>query len=306
MDYLTIAEHVLAAIGGLALVNGGVKKLSRNKKPQNINYIGRIYLRGPILSYSISSSLPGNKRHITPENVKKHLDSALEAKVKGLMVMIDSPGGAVVPSEKIASYIKDIQVPTVAVVDSVAASGGYWIASACDQIVANRFSMIGSIGVIMSHLNIQELSEKYGVKHNVIKSGKFKDMGNMFRNLTDEEKDILQKQINLVYESFVKEVAENRRLGVEELRKIANGLVYHGDFALKQGLVDLIGGEDEAINIIEEMGKFKHDRVVDYKDREEGLLGKLLKITSISPYDSGRAIAQGLMDELAEYKIKLE
>jgi len=170
--------------------------------------------------------------------------------VKAIILRIDSPGGGVGPSQEIHREILKVKEKKkiVTSMGSVAASGGYYIACASDLIVANPGTITGSIGVIMEFTNIEELFKKIGIKGVVVKSGELKDIGSPFREMTPEEKRIIQEVIDNVHQQFIKAVAEGRKLDRSKVTQIADGRIMTGEQAKQLGLVDEIGNLDDAIN----------------------------------------------------------
>jgi protease-4 len=176
--------------------------------------------------------------------------------IKAVVVRIDSPGGGVAASQEIYHAILELRTekPVVASFGGVAASGGYYIASACDAIVANPGSLTGSIGVIMEMGNVQELLQKIGVQAEVLKAGTYKDMGSPVRPLTDEERAILQQMIDSVHTQFITAVASGRKMDEAKVRALADGRIYSGEQAHALGLVDSLGGLRDAITMAGERG----------------------------------------------------
>jgi protease-4 len=176
--------------------------------------------------------------------------------VKAVVVRVDSPGGGVAASQEIYHAITELRgkKPVIASLGGVAASGGYYVASACDAIVANPGSLTGSIGVIMEMGNVQELLQKIGVQAEVLKAGAFKDMGSPVRPLTDEERAIFQQMIDSVHTQFITAVADGRKMDTEKVRALADGRIYSGEQAQTLGLVDKLGGLREAIDMAAERG----------------------------------------------------
>jgi protease-4 len=170
--------------------------------------------------------------------------------VKAIILRIDSPGGGVGPSQEIHREILKVKEKKkiVTSMGSVAASGGYYIACASDLIVANPGTITGSIGVIMEFTNIEELFKKIGIKGVVLKSGELKDIGSPFREMTHEEKRIIQEVIDNVHQQFIKAVAEGRKLDRSKVTQIADGRIMTGEQAKQLGLVDQIGNLDDAID----------------------------------------------------------
>lgn len=179
--------------------------------------------------------------------------------IKAIVLRVESPGGAVVPAQEIYEEIKrTIKFkPVVVSMGSVAASGGYYISCPATKIVANPGTLTGSIGVLIEIPNIKGLLDKVGVKTEVIKSGKYKDITSPFKSLQNEEKEILQKLTNDIHEQFIKAVSEGRKIPIEQVRKIADGRVFTGLKAKELGLVDEIGDLDHAIKIAAQLAKIK-------------------------------------------------
>jgi len=170
-----------------------------------------------------------------------------DPRIKAIVLRINSPGGEVVPCQEIHQQIKGMNKPTVASFGTVAASGGYYIACACDKIIADPGSITGSISVLMEFLNLTELTKKIGVKFEVVKSRKHKDIGSPFREMTEEEKKLLKGVVDDVYEQFVDAVVEGRKLPRNEILQIADGRIFSGRQAKNLGLVDEIGTLQDAI-----------------------------------------------------------
>lgn len=176
--------------------------------------------------------------------------------IKAVVVRVESPGGGVAPSQEIYAAIlklRDVK-PVVASFGGVAASGGYYIASACDAIVANPGTITGSIGVIMELGNLEGLLEKVGVVPQTVKSGAYKDMGSPTRAVTEEERRLFQEMIDSVHTQFVEAVAGGRDMDAARVRELADGRIYSGEQAHEAGLVDALGGLEDAIAMAGERG----------------------------------------------------
>jgi protease-4 len=173
--------------------------------------------------------------------------------IRAILIRIDSPGGAVVPSQEIYDQVRKIRAEgrqkIVVSMGSVAASGGYYIASASDRIVANPGTLTGSIGVILEMPNFEELMKKIGVDNTVVKSGAHKDLISPFRKLGDEERAILQRVMDDVHDQFIQAVADGRGLDKDVVTAIADGQVFTGRQAKDRGLVDEIGSFEDAVSI---------------------------------------------------------
>ncbi|HEU4335110.1 MAG TPA: signal peptide peptidase SppA [Candidatus Eisenbacteria bacterium] len=176
--------------------------------------------------------------------------------VKAVVVRLDSPGGGVAASQEIYDAVRRIRdggKPVIASMGGVAASGAYYVACAADSIVANPGTLTGSIGVIMSFPNTEELFRKVGLRFETIKTGKFKDVGSMWRPMTDEERALLQGVLANVYDQFVEAIVDGRGMAREEILPYADGRIFSGDQAAEYGFVDRLGSLDDAIEMAGEM-----------------------------------------------------
>jgi protease-4 len=175
--------------------------------------------------------------------------------VKAIILRIDSPGGGVGPSQEIHREIlkSKSKKKVVTSMGSVAASGGYYIACASDLIVANPGTITGSIGVLMQFSNFEELLKKIGIKGMVLKSGEHKDIGSPFREMTPEEKRIMQEVLDNVHQQFIQAVAEGRKLDYSKVVQIADGRILTGEQAKNFGLVDKMGNLQDTIDITAKM-----------------------------------------------------
>ena len=229
------------------------------------------------------------------EELREHRENK---SVKAIMLRIDSPGGAVAPSQEIYTEVLNIRdegkKKIVTSMGSVAASGGYYIASASDRIVANPGSVTGSIGVIIELANVSGLMKKVGVESVVIKSGKFKDVGSLFRTMTPEERELLQGVIDDTYDQFVDAVAAGRGINKEDLLPIADGRVFTGRQAKKLGLVDDLGSMQDAIKITADIAGIKGEPDIIQKKKKFSILERVLKNSSLAGLiDNGKKIAAG-------------
>jgi protease-4 len=191
--------------------------------------------------------------------------------VKAIVVRVDSPGGAVAPTPEVFEEIQRAKKkkPFVASMGSTAASGGYYIASACDEILANPGTLTGSIGVIMQLSNVEELLKKIGVKGYNVKSGVNKDLGSPFQTLTPEGREILQSLVDNVHSQFVVAVATARGMDEGRVRKLADGRVYSGAQAKELGLVDQLGTLEDAIELAAKRAGIAAEPAVYYSRPEQ-------------------------------------
>jgi len=198
------------------------------------------------------------------------LDAAAEdPRVKAVVLRINSPGGGVTASDlmyqEILAFRKKTGRPVVAMMLDVAASGGYYIACACDEIVAHPTTVTGSIGVVMMTFSLNGALEKLYIKTHTMKSGPLKDAGSPFRDMTDEDRKIFQGLIDTFYQRFLEVVASGRtKLTPEQIKTLADGRVYSAGDALKHGLVDRLGSLRDAVAVAKEKCGAKAVRVVMY------------------------------------------
>lgn len=188
--------------------------------------------------------------------------------VRSLVLRINSPGGSAAGSQEIYHQVLRVRKDGKKVIVSmgdVAASGGYYIAAAADRIYADPATLTGSIGVIFQTADIHELLEKLGVDMNTIKSGKHKDIGSFSRSMTPEERAILQRVIDDVFDQFVSDVSSGRNIPKKKVLAMADGRIYTGRQAVELGLVDRIGGLQDAMKAAARDAGIKGDfSVVEY------------------------------------------
>ena len=195
---------------------------------------------------------------------------AKDNSVKAIVLRINSPGGAVAPSQEIYEEVKRTAAKKKVVVSmgAIAASGGYYIASAATRIIADPGTLTGSIGVIMELPNVEGLMNKIGLKTVIIKSGKNKDMGTPFREMKPAERKILQNVMDNVHDQFIRAVAAGRKMKIEDVRKLADGRIFTGEQALKNGLIDQLGTLDDAVRTAARMAGISGEpQVVEKTDK---------------------------------------
>ncbi len=194
--------------------------------------------------------------------------------LKALILRIDSPGGAVSPSQEIYQAVLRVKEKKKVIVSmgTVAASGGYYIAAAADKIVALPGTITGSIGVLMDYANIEQLLSFLKVRAEVLKSGKMKDVGSPLRELTPEDRAYLQNILEDMHRQFKEAVAKGRNLPIEEVDKLADGRVFTGEQAKGLKLVDELGGQQRAVDLAKEMLGWTEDPELHYpKKKKPGL-----------------------------------
>ena len=213
-----------------------------------------------------------------------------DASIRGVILDINSPGGAVGATKLIYDEVRKLKKskypkPVVAIISDIAASGGYYIASAADKILAYEGSVVGSIGVISMHINLSALLERYGIQVTVIKSGRYKDASYPFRSMTAEELGMRQSMQKDAYNQFIKDVADGRKVRFSDVQtKWAEGRIFSGKQAERERLIDDFGGRDKAMDIIKEALKTDQDLPILEPERNilEEFLGSLLSLSGRS------------------------
>jgi len=192
--------------------------------------------------------------------------------VKGVILHINSPGGGVAPSQEIYEAVMELRKRkrVLASMSSVAASGGYLIACAGEKIIANPGTLTGSVSAVMYFTNAEELMKKVGVKASVIKSGKYKDIGSPIREMTEEEKILLQGLVDDIYDQFLDVVTRHRHISGEALKMIADGRIFTGRQAKQLGLVDDLGDKQYAVRMLAKMVGIQGDPDVVYPQKKYG------------------------------------
>jgi protease-4 len=221
-----------------------------------------------------------------PEYVLDQLDQAVaDTSVKSILLRIDSPGGTVAASQEIMLGVRRAREtkPVVTSVGDVCASGAYMVASQSDEIIVSPGSTVGSIGVIISVANIEELLSKVGVEFTTLTQGEFKDAGSMYRSLTATETAMLNEQMSLIQDQFVADVASGRGMSEADVRELATGWAWLGSEALELGLVDSIGNYNDAVDRAAELGGIEGEPYLvnyEYVDPLAGFYRSLLGVVS--------------------------
>jgi protease-4 len=206
--------------------------------------------------------------------------------VRAVVLRINSPGGVVAPTQEIFTAVRrlrEAKKPVVASLGSVAASGGYYVAVAADRIYASPGTLTGSIGVVMQLANLEGLLKKVGVEYVVVKAGAYKDVGNMARAMTPEERRILQSLLDDVYDQFISAVAEGRGLDPQAVRAFAEGRIYSGRQAQSLKMVDDLGGLEDAIEAAAKMAGLPAKPKVIYPRRRFSLRELLRNELGLGP-----------------------
>lgn len=202
------------------------------------------------------------------QQVIDHLQQAEEnPDVKAVVLYVDSPGGSVFASDEIYLQIKEMSKPIITSMNSLAASGGYFVSAPTDEIWASPHTLTCSIGVIFQFPNVEEFAEEYGVTWVTVTSGKFKDLGNPFKEFTADDEALMQTIVDEAYDEFVRIVVEGREMSEEEVRAVADGRICTGKQAQAAGLVDELGYLPDVIDRAAELGGISGEpRLIEYND----------------------------------------
>jgi protease-4 len=264
---------VLAILAGIALLLGValvviLKVFTHPSTPLFSEKIGVIQIEGRI----------SDSRVTTSQLVKFKKDKGIRA----IILRINSPGGGVGATQEIyREVLKTAKTKKViASMSGVAASGGYYIASAADKIVANPGTITGSIGVLMEFIRLEDLLNKIGVNLEVLKSGEFKDIGSPHRKLTARERELINALVADIQRQFVEDVATGRNLSVEEVQEIADGRIFSGAQAKELGLVDVLGNFQDTVEIAKDMAGIKGEVALVYSKGGKLTLWDLLLETA--------------------------
>lgn len=293
----TSTRTILLIIGGVLLFTFVILPLFFTLfDGSTIGNVAIIPLDGAIMVHS--GQVFGGEAVVSSSDIIGFIQEAEQnPQIKAIILVINSPGGSAVASDEIAASVKNAEKPVVALIREVGASGGYWVASAADYVVANRMSITGSIGVISSYLEFSGLLNDYNITYQRMIAGKYKDLGTPFKGLAADERNILQEKLNLIHGYFIEGVAENRGLDVNSVRKIATGEFYLGIEALKLGLVDELGDMATAEYYLRSNYGLESVEPVIYQ-RELGFLDLLASVFADFSFDVGRGFASwALQDE---------
>ena len=216
---------------------------------QNCNVTG-INLHGFLTTYippHADNDTSFNYDSVSSENIISSIMTANDdPKIKSIIVEVDSTGGIAEAGSEVAETIKNSKKPVVAFIRSQGDSSAYWAISGADRIFASRNSDVGSIGITRSFLDNSKKDQKDGYTFNQLNSGKYKDSGSLDKVLTDDEKSLFMRDITIMYNNFIDDVATNRKLPIDKVKAIADGSTVLGEQAKQDGLIDEIGGFNEA------------------------------------------------------------
>jgi len=217
-----------------------------------------------------------------------------DRRIKAILLRVDSPGGGVGPSQEIYREIrKTVETKkVVASLGSLAASGGFYVASAADKIVANPGTLAGSIGVIMEFVQVEELLKKIGVSVEVLKTGEFKDIGSFHRKLTERDREMIRTLVFDVQRQFIDAVAQGRNLPAEKVREIADGRILSGSQCKDLGLVDQLGNFEDAVELAKALTGIKGEVTLVYPKKPRG------KWWNLFLQDTSQAVTKAVRDAL--------
>ena len=257
-----------------------------------------ISIKGTIVSSSSNGIF--NEQQATSTGVISYLNKAKnDNTIKAVILEINSPGGEALASREIVEAVKGMNKPVVAWIRDVGASGAYWVASASDSIIADELSVTGSIGVLGSYLQFEGLMNKYGITYERLVGGRYKDLGSSYKELSTEEREILQKKINTIHRIFSDDVSKNRK---KDLSKFSNGEFFLGIEAKEIGLIDHLGGKEKAIEVSKELASIEKARTVVFKERKS-FFSSIDKYFTKYSYFIGKGISDGFLVKNEEFVI---
>lgn len=265
-----LALSILSVILGITGIG-----ISSRKSPYNAAESGSLLVTGRSGVAVLNLSGVIHEGHSSGDSVGAddfiaELKEAEESpQVRAVILSVNSPGGSVGATKRIYTEVLELRKkkPVISVISEIAASGGYYIASASDKIFAFDSSLIGSIGVISFHGNISELLNRYGIKIHVLKAGKYKDASYPFREQTDDEKKMMGEIMDVSYRQFISDVAEGRKKSVKDVEEWAEGRIFSGSRAKTFQMIDNIGGMDEAVQELKLMLKTTDDLPLFYRQK---------------------------------------
>ena len=247
----------------LSIIGSFLNKIIKNK---NIVNIGIVDIEGTILE--------------SREIVETLNDFNKNNEINEIIVRINSPGGAVAPSQEIFEAVNKISLedkkPIIASISSTGASGGYYIAIGADKIMANSGSIVGSIGVIISFPIAKSLLDKVGLKFETFASGEYKDSGSPYRDVNLNDQDYFKEIVNDMHNQFITEVSKQRNISIKKIEALSNGKIYTGKMAYENNLIDTLGTFEDALILTKNMANIKGEINLIYPDKDEPFLYDLI------------------------------
>ncbi|MFP4424463.1 MAG: signal peptide peptidase SppA [Candidatus Woesearchaeota archaeon] len=288
-----IVVLVLFVLGFFSIIAASILGLMLSPGSAIGGNVALIPIKGEIVSEKVSSF--GSNSISSPELVDMIDKASQDDSLKAIVLEINSPGGSPVASDEITEAIKKANKTTIAWIRELGASGGYYIASGCDTIVAHPMALTGSIGVVGSYLEFAGFLQDYNVTYRRLVAGKYKDMGSPFKEMSEEEKDRYQHLLDTIHDMFIEEVATNRNLSTENVEEIATGEVLLGIDAKDKGLVDVLGSEDEVRGTLEK----ELNETITFRKYQQKMtfLQALSAATSSNSYWIGKGIGSTFKQE---------
>ena len=270
-------------------------------KDKSGNIVAVYYAFGGIVD--MANNMSGDPSIVGDKVIQDLRELKEDEDVKAVVLRVNSPGGSAYASEQIWKAVKDLKAekPVIVSMGDYAASGGYYISSIADTIVAEPTTLTGSIGIFGMVPNAKQLADKLGVHTDVVKTNKFSDFGNLMRPFTAEEKAIMQNMVNEGYETFVGRCSEGRNMTTDEIKAIAEGRVWTGEMALKLGLVDVLGGLDTALDIAVKKAGVENYTLVSYPAKKS-FLDIVMNAGNIGNYVESQIMKNKLGNFYEEFK----
>jgi protease-4 len=294
IEYPTTLTDLLGVVLVVLLALVGVRIAGNAARSALPGYnVAEVAVEGPI-SRDGGGGLGRGPLGATADDIVEQIERADDDRAAdALLLKLNTPGGEIVPSQDIRLAAERFDGPTVAYATDVCASGGYEIASGCDELWAREGSLVGSIGVIGSRVNAADLADRLGVEYEQLTAGEYKDAGTPLKEMTEDERDYLQNLIDDYYDQFVEGVVEGRDLDAETVRD-TEARVYLGRQAAELGLVDELGTREAVVEELET--RLGTDVTVEEFAPSRGLAGRLQSGTQRVAYALGAGVAGTLTD----------
>lgn len=266
--------------------------------------VAEVAVEGPITRDGAPGPVPGGGVGTPADDIVDRVRAADDdGGADALLVKLNTPGGEILPSEEIRRAVAEFDGPTVAYATDVCASGGYWIATGCDELWANDVSVVGSIGVIGSSVNVAELADRLGVSYERFAAGKYKDAGTALKDISEDERDYLQGIVDDYYEDFVERVAAGRGMDPETVRD-TEARVYLGEDAFELGLVDRLGTRDDVEDRVATLLDVEEVNVREFTPRR-GVTSRLRGGAAHAAYAFGAGVASAFdPDDAADFRFR--
>jgi len=289
-----IALGVVIFIALLGVVSYSLLKMMREGGSILRGEVAVIPIKGPITLGECGVTYLGTIRCADVREIEKNLERADKDRlVKAILLDVSSGGGEVVASRELMRAINKTKKPVVAWIGEVGASGAYYAISATDLIMADEDSLTGSLGVVMYLEHYYKLFDWIGVNMTVIKSAPLKDIGSPYRPTTEEEKEMFQSMVDKIHEGMIRDIATNRGLSLSKVRNLSNGGLFLGREAKALGLVDRVGGFEDALNAAAKLGGIVGKPRVKRYEKRRSLVDVLSQLSTTFGYGMGRALISG-------------